>query len=182
MLKQCHEFAGKLISRLSLLFLIAVVIRTVLLLPVSSVLPGAIALQLFIGLLFFMRARAKKPLFFIPDEFLVTLPYFWSISLLGPVINWLPAWLMPLMIVFALSSMQVVEGGYGFAGGLKNNSLLQAAAISVFFVLFMLTFLLKALPAFDLELYRRVMLQLFSVCVGIPISLSAFYKMLPIKK
>lgn len=175
MFKDCQAFADGLITKISQLFITAVFINAAMKLPVSPTLTGAILLQAFIGFLLFMRARRRRPLFFLPDEILVALPYLWSISLLGSLDSWLSPWLIPILSAFALSFLQVIDGEKGFKGGLKKNSLLQAIAFSVVFVLLMLTFLLKVFPIFTLEIYRRVILQLFVVCAGFPISLSAFY-------
>lgn len=178
MFKDCQVFADSLISKLSQLLIAVLFMSAAMALPASPSLTGAILLQIFIGFLLFMRARRKLPLFILPDEILVALPYLWSVSLLGAADHWLKPLLLPMLLAFALSFLQVIDGNKGFKGGLAKNSLLQAIALSVMFVVLMLTFLLKVFPVFSIEIYRRVILQLFTVGAGIPISLSAFYWLL----
>lgn len=182
MFNKGQTLIGRIISGLSQLFLLAIFVRTLMNFSAVTNLSGALLMQLFIGLLIFLRIRRKNTLFFLPDEMLVALPYFWCISLLGPVDNWLSGWLLPMCLAFALSMLQVLDGQHGFAGGLKKNGLLQAVAASVVFILGMLIFLINIFPVFELELYRRVILQVFVTGAGLPVSLSAFYSMVAGKR
>ncbi len=145
----------------------------------SSAVAGSILLQVFIGALLFWRFSRKAPIIVIPDEILVLLPYLWAISIAANTAGFSSWHYHLLLIVFSCSLFQVVDGKHGFSGGIWKNSLLFAICCSICFVLLMAVFLLHILPPFSIELFIGVLGSLFVFCAGIPVSLSAFYSLLP---
>jgi len=154
--------------------IIALYLKAVSLVVYAHNISGVIAQQIVIAMIIVLRLRKRTTLPFMPDEILVSLPYFWAMSVVLQVAS-LPAQLIfPSMLVFVMAIFCADKHRAGFIGGLKSNSLLQAIAATVGFLLAMSLFLLFMLPAFDIQMYRNALLNIYFSMMGIPVSLCAF--------
>lgn len=137
------------------------------------------ALQLlFIAGLWLWRIRRKNTFFFIPDQLLVCLPYFWSLANAGSAVNWFNSWKIPLIAVFAISVFNLPLQKGAFPGGLRKNSLLQAVVGSIVFVFVFVSAMNRFFINFPHELYNLTLLNMLVAVAGIPISLAAFYPLI----
>ncbi len=164
------------LCRLLLLFLYFLAIRA---LPSHEKNAEMILLQVFLGGIIFLRFRTQKSLAFIPDEMLVAMPYLWSVSVLWHFSALGGYFHLAVFSIFAVSLLQISNGQYGFKGGLRGNDLLLAIYCSLVFTLTMAIFVRNMLPVFSLEMFRSSVLGIFGYLAGIPISLSAFFQLLP---
>ena len=142
-------------------------------LPNHKYLVGALLQQVFIAGLIFFRLRRRTPLFMIPDEMLICLPYFWALATLGNANSWFLQWQLPFLAVFALSLLSQMGNHRWFTGGLRQNSLLQAIYCAIFFVLFFAMTLHRVFPPFTHELYRDTLMNSITFFAGISICLAA---------
>ncbi len=138
--------------------------------------PAMVILQLvFIGGLFFWRKKKGRPLFWIPDEMLVCLPYFWALANAGNAQHWIDTWKIWLAVAAVPAIINVPSHAGVFAGGIRENSLLQAVLAAFGFVVIFSGGLNVFFPNFDDDLFRASMLNLLVVAAGIPVSIASFY-------
>ncbi len=170
--------SGSFINRISITvcqgLIVALYLKAVSLVVFSHNPGGIVAQQIFMAIILVLRLKKGNALAFMPDEIVVSLPYLWAISVLLQVASPPVQLTLPSMVVFVLAIYYAASAKVGFSGGLKSNSLLQAVAVSVLFILAMSYFLLIMLPAFDLAMHRAVILNLYFSLMGIPVSLCAF--------
>lgn len=159
---------------LSRLYLLAFFIFAMLALPGHNYLVGTLLQQGFIAVLIILRLRRKVQLFFIPDEMLVCLPYFWALATIGGAVSWFSGWQYLLLTAFAIAVLWLSAVNHRwFRGGLRHNSLLQAVYCALMFILIFATSLRSVFPPFTLDLYRETIMNTIVFFAGIPICLVA---------
>lgn len=138
--------------------------------------PVMIIFQLiFIAGLFFWRKKKGRPLFWIPDEMLVCLPYFWSLANAGSAQAWIDIWKIWLAVASVPAIISMWMHTEAFSGGIRDNSLLQAIFAAFGFVIVFSGGMNVFFPNFDDSLFNASMLNLLVVAAGIPVSLASFY-------
>jgi hypothetical protein len=173
-LEKLKPFFQLTVVWLSRLYLLAFFVFAMLALPGHDYLVGTLLQQGFIAVMIILRLRRKTQLFFIPDEMLVCLPYFWALATLGGAVNWFADWQYFFLSAFALALLQLTAGRQGwFSGGLRQNSLLQAVYCALMFVLIFATSLRSVFPPFSFDLYRETIMNTVAFFAGIPICLAA---------
>lgn len=127
----------------------------------------------FLACLLFWRFRKKERILFIPDIFLFSLPYFWLLSLYPSASAWFPAWKLPFIAAFAISTWNLYVGKQ-----LKSidSNILHGIWCTLFFVLLFATVLRSVLPSFTAELFRSTVMNIIAFFGGIPICLTAVNK------
>ena len=175
MIKQKKDAWALMARTVSMLYIFAFLFWSVKS-PLLSHRPAMVVLQLvFIGGLFFWRKKKGRPLFWIPDEMLVCLPYFWALANAGSAQSWIDTWKIWLAIAVVPAIIKVPSQTGIFVGGIRENSLLQAVLAAFGFVVIFSGGLNIFFPNFDDDLFSASMLNLLVVAAGIPVSLASFY-------
>lgn len=118
---------------------------------------------LVVGLLVW-RVRRQSALPVVPDFFLVALPYFWLLSLYPVVTDWFSLWRLPLLAVFALTTL----AGLPRLRQVEAN-VLQGTVIAAGFILLYATMLRQFFPLFSPELYTMTLLNCAAFFCGLPV-------------
>lgn len=140
--------------------------------------PSGIFLQLAVIVgLFFGRLRRRTSFYFLPDQMLVCLPYFWSLANAGSAAPWFDTWKISLFAVFAMSMLNLTLQKSAFPGGLRSNTLMQSLLCSVLFVWVFVSAMSIYFSSFPVDLYRATMMNLIVAVAGIPVSIAAFYQL-----
>lgn len=175
MIKQKKDAWALMARTVSMLYIFAFLFWSVKS-PLLSHRPAMVVLQLvFIGGLFFWRKKRGRSLFWIPDEMLVCLPYFWALANAGSAQNWIDTWKIWLAVAVITAIVNVQRQRDAFAGGIRENSLLQAVLASFGFIMVFAGGMNVFFPNFGDELFRASMLNLLVVAAGIPVSIASFY-------
>jgi hypothetical protein len=125
---------------------------------------------LFIVLLIGVRIKSKKITCFIPELFLFSLPYFWSLSLFTSVESWFSQWLFPLLTVFSLSLLIVCRSEMSKT---TDRNTLQRTLLAAIFILLYAVLLRQTFPPFTDQLFKTTTLNSIAFFAGLPISFVA---------
>lgn len=135
----------------------------------------AIAQLGFIILLISARFKNISIIYFIPDELLFALPYFWAINAILSANSFNKILLTAFLIVFSLSLLDSTRLKGVLPGGWSGNNLKHGIWWTIVFYFLMATALRTVFPHFTLELYKKSILNGILFFGGLPISISAFY-------
>ncbi len=136
---------------------------------------GAVLQILLIFGLFFWRTIRKAPIYFLPDQMLVCLPYFWSLANAGSAVAWFAAWKISLLVSFAAAMLNFFLLKSAFTGGLRSNTLLQSLLGGILFVVVFVSAMTQYFPSFSGDLFRATLTNLIVAVAGVPVSIAAFY-------
>lgn len=173
------KFAGRFCCLAAILYLVAFFCWSSQKLLACQRPVGGVLQLIFIGVLIFWRCCRKSPLYFVADPVLVCLPYFWSLANAGSAVGWFDVWKLLLLSVFALSMLNLPLQKAAFKGGLRSNVLLQSSLCSIFFVVAFVSAMSRFFASFPDGLYRATMLNLLVLAAGVPVSIAAFYELVP---
>lgn len=123
-----------------------------------------VAQQLLVVGLLVWRVRRQAALPVVPDFFLVALPYFWLLSLYPAVSDWFSLWQLPLLAVFALTTLS----GLSRLRQVEAN-VLQGTIIAAGFIVFYATMLRQFFPLFGPELFTQTLLNCAAFFCGLPV-------------
>jgi len=138
----------------------------------SEIAVGGWLQLVFISLLITYRLSVRRVIFFVPDQMLFCLPYFWAAANLGSVRSWPEYWLAGAV---ALSLVCPVATGISLPEAFLSNRKLAAALFLSFAFLTGFSFLLfKGYAAVDAQLFHTTLLNILAFAAGIPVSLTAF--------
>ena len=125
---------------------------------------------LLIMLLLLWRKSRSESLFFIPDEFIVSLPMLWALANAGSASVWFSLWKWPYALAFLLSLLWLFSHPGNFITGLKNNRLCHAIIACVLFIAAFLPFLGAFFPLFATTLAARTLLNMAVLFMSFPVS------------
>ncbi len=138
----------------------------------SEITAGGWLQFLLISLLIAYRLAARRVIFFVPDQMLFCLPYFWAAANLGNVQTWPEPWLAGAV---ALSVICLIAADTSLSEACSSNRKLAAALFLSFAFLTGFSFLLfKGYAAVDAQLFHTTLLNILAFAAGIPVSLTAF--------
>jgi hypothetical protein len=137
-----------------------------------SIIDTGKALQIgFIAILIGWAIKHQKGFCFIPDMFLFSLPYFWTLSLYAPGTTFSTGQLVIFLATFAISLPFAIS-----TKTLKNENINLGYGVwlAIVFVLLFGGLLRSVFPTFTGELYNNTLLNCILFFGGIPICIMSF--------
>ena len=111
-----------------------------------------IAQLILFAFLLVWRYLSSRPVFFVPDEMMLALPWFWLVSVSENIHQWHSVWLAAAVIIMILSAFSRSYCYTWFDGGITANSLYFAVMISAIFYFSFATLLSRVFADFTQEL------------------------------
>lgn len=145
----------------------------------SSLFSHAAKLILFVTLLAWRLLR-RKAIFFIPDEMLLALPWFWLVSLTANIHQWHLGWVAAALVLALLSAISRPYCYNWFKGGVFGNSLYAAVIFSAGFYFSFAVLLSRVFSGFTHELLITSWHSGIWVFAGIFIMNAAFHNLVAV--
>ena len=150
------------------LFLVAFLAMSVI---YSKIAVGGWLQLAFISLLIAYRLVFRRVIFFVSDQMLYCLPYFWAAANLGSIEAWPEGWFVAAGM---LSLICLVVTGASLLEVQKNRKLVWAVLLSFSFLAGFSFMLYEGYAAVDGQLFYANLLNMSAFAAGIPLSLTAF--------
>lgn len=126
----------------------------------------------FVSLLIAYRLVFRRVIFFVPDQMLFCLPYFWATANLGSVQKWPEAWFAGAgilsLVCLAVAGASIIEAFK------KKLKLAWGMLLSFVFLTGFSCILYKGYAVVDGQLFYVNLLNMLAFAAGIPVSLTAF--------
>lgn len=131
---------------------------------------------IFVGIIIIAWNKKISVFRLIPNEIIVSIPYFWAINLILITKQWKPFYIVPFLIIFAFALLDTFRLPNVFQSRWDGKNLKHGLWWTISFYFLMASALRNVFPPFTHELFLSSILQGILFLGGIPICISAFHE------